>query len=351
MSERDKILLRKQRNPPRNERREPLPVVPATTPAALEAGLVAFKTNLPKYVFYGGCVAFVAVILIWVFKVSTFGVFVYDKVTGTVSRVPITPSMQIPPQYTSVPISASDSTSFPDVLQTGYTVGFDVNIADGTPVQNSYRVIFYNGVQTRDMTVDASDDSQLNNTGEALSFIIPTTSAGSSTALPPSGIDSTTLTAIQTALFANSSNICLYMSPDTNDLYITYFVGHFTPGTTGSTGAMGSAVESLDGWAISKPIKNVPIGKPFRITLVVDGQFIETYINGELVLTTKTYISGQTSSLHSYNSSNNYNFYGSPDIIYLKGSRVANIQYWNQILPSKSVRVFSSNPLKAVNYS
>jgi hypothetical protein len=345
----------------------PVAVAPTVIPATSRSW---FSTNFPvsKYVYYGSIFMFIVIALIAIFRVHIFGIFTIDYSTGTFARIPVSPATQLPAQFLKSPIPATISTTFPSVLQTGYTVGFDVYIADGTPVQNNYRIIFYNGAQTADPTVDSTDPSQLNNVGSALSFVVPVSfsksgSGDSSGSSEPSEelseepsdsiegfkntptVDPTSIVSIQSALFANSTNICMYMAPDTNDLYLTYFVGHITPGKMGSSGLITSDVETLDGWNISRPIKNAPIGKPFRVSLVVDSQFIETYINGELVLTTKTYIPGQTSSLHSYSSSTNYNFYGPPDVMYLKGINVANIKYWNTILPSKAVRVFSSAPV------
>jgi hypothetical protein len=337
--------------------------VAPTVTAAVSKSWFLREFHVSKYVYYGSIFMFIVIALIAIFRVHIFGIFTIDYSTGTFTRVPVTPATQLPAQYLKRPIPATISTTFPSVLQTGYTVGFDVYIADGTPVQNNYRVIFYNGAQTADPTVDSTDPSQENNIGSALSFVVPVSfsksgSGDSSGSSGPSDnseaiepfqnaptVDPTSIVSIQSALFANSTNVCMYMAPDTNDLYLTYFVGHITPGKMESSGEMSSDVETLDGWNISRPIKNAPIGKPFRVSLVVDSQFIETYINGELVLTTKTYIPGQTSSLHSYSSSTNYNFYGPPDVMYLKGINVANIKYWNTILPSKAVRVFSSSPV------
>lgn len=304
----------------------------------------SFTANLPKYIFYAACALFVFLIGAYYYNFNFHGVVTYDITSDTYTRIPISAEMNIPLQYTSTPIPSTVSTTFPSpVLQTGYTVAFDVNIADATPVQDNYRVIFYNGAQSRDPSIAASDPSQTNNRGNALSFTVPYNGSAA--------VNGTSLESIQTALFSNSTNLCMYMAPDTNDVYLTYYIGHFTPGKIDSSGSTGPTEESLNGWGVSKPIKNVPIGKPFRVTLIVDEQFIETYINGQLVLVTKTYIPGQTSNLHSYSSSNNYNFYGSPDVMYLKGIRVANFQYIGQVIPSKSVRVYCSKPSTTVNYS
>ena len=280
--------------------------------------------NLPRIFFLGGITLLLVFGLAYVFKFSSFGVYTLNWITGGISLVPVTPELNTISLYTSSPIPATLSTQFNKVLQYGYTIGFDVNISNPTPVQNMYRVIFYNGAQSIDPTVPVANGNQQNNVGKAMSF------SGAS------NIDATSLSSIQTALNMTYSNLCLYMAHDTNDFYLTYYVGHF------QNNSSGTSEESSNGWNVSTPvIKNVPINTPFRITLVVDGKFIETYLNGELVSVTKTLIRGKSSNLHSYNSSYNYNFYGPPDTMYYVGTKIGNLQYWGQVLPPASVRVFS----------
>ena len=296
--------------------------------------------DFAKYFFFGGCILFVIFILVSVFKFTTFGIFTIDPETGQMDRIPVTQEMMVAAQYTSSPIPTNVSTTFKDVVQAGYTVGFDVYIGDGTPISDYYRVIFYNGVQTRDPATMLNQEA---NTGSPLSFA-------------SDGTDATEIANVQQALQDNFSNICMYIDPATNDLYLTYNQGNYTLDEHGDI-AVDSDGYLIDdpnsvGWNTSNPIKNVPIGKPFRVTLAVDNQFIETYINGQLVLVTKTFIPGKTSNLQYYETSKNYNFYGPPDIIYTgnnpidqsRGIKVANIKYWGQVLPSRSIRTFSSNP-------
>ena len=302
-------------------------VIASYVPTMTKSYVNMWSIDYLKYIFYIGIVLLFVLGFAYVFKLPSFASLSLNWNTGEITRAIVTPSLNTPRQYTAAPIPATISTNFPSVLQYGYTVGFDINISNPVPVQNMYRVIFYNGAQTRNPTLASSDQSQINNVGTALSFITDQTK---------SGIDGTSLSSIQAALITTSSNLCLYMAPDTNDIYLTYYVGHFTNTVEGSN------KESLDGWYTSKPIQNVPINTPFRITLAVDGQFIETYMNGELVLVTKTIIPGNSSNLHSYSSSYSYNFYGPPDSIYYAGTKIANIQYWGEILSPASIRVFSS---------
>lgn len=312
------------------------PVIDSYVPTITKSPGFTFNMDWLKYFFYIGIVLLFIFGFAYVFKLPSFGALSLNWNTGEVSNVIVTPSLNTPRQYITTPIPATISTNFKSVLQYGYTVGFDVNISNPVPVQNMYRVIFYNGAQTMDAKMPSTDPTQINNVGTALSFIKDP---------KKSGIDATSLPSIQEALNLTSSNLCLYMAPDTNDIYLTYYVGHFADVTGGSR------IENLNGWHISKPIKNVPINSPFRLTLAVDGQFIETYMNGELVLVTKTIIPGNSSNLHSYNSSYNYNFFGPPDSIYYAGTKIANLQYWGEILPPASIRVFSSAPGEASIFS
>jgi hypothetical protein len=285
------------------------------------------RPNFARNIFFGGIAVLLLFGLAYLFKFSSFGVVTMNWITGGISVVPVTPELNTPSQYTSSPIPATLSTNFVSVLQYGYTIGFDVNISNPTPVQNMYRVIFYNGAQSNDPKTPVGDASQKNNVGKAMSFA------------SSSGIDATSLSSIQMGLNATYSNVCMYMAPDTNDLYLTYYVGHFQKDSANSV------QESSNGWSTSVAVvKNAPIKTPFRITLAVDGKFIETYLNGQLISVTKTVILGQSSNLHSYNSSYNYNFYGPPDSMYHVGTKIANLQYWGQVLPPASIRLFSSSP-------
>jgi len=343
-----KALLRKRKESARKAAAE----VPANRPRPVDASpiiptqVVTPSWEMSKYFFFGGCIVFILVVLVSVFKFTTFGVFTIDPKTGTVGRVPVSSETIVSSQYTSSPIPTNVSTTFKDVVQSGYTVGFDVFIGDGTPINNYYRILFYNGCQTPDPAVPSNDPSQDYNTGTAISF-------NDSDYLDGASIDD-----IQGYFSgANYTNLCMYMDPLTNDIYLMYSQGDYAINNQGDPAVdeNGYYIQVPDSmaWNISEPIKNVPIGKPFRVTLAVDPQFVETYINGELVLVTKTFYPGNPSSLFEYyDTTQNYNFYGPPDVIYTagnsvdhsKGIKVANFTYWGQVLPSKSIRLFSSNP-------
>jgi len=99
-------------------------------------------------------------------------------------------------------------------------------------------------------------------------------------------------------------------------------------------------------WEESKPVKNIPIGTPFRVTLTVDPNFIETYINGDLVTVTKT---PGTSQVYTYTAAGAVNFMGAPE--FSTYCKTGNFHYWNQVLPAKSIRLFSSAPAAKKAYT
>jgi hypothetical protein len=79
---------------------------------------------------------------------------------------------------------------------------------------------------------------------------------------------------------------------------------------------------------------------------VVDPNFIETYINGELLLTTKT--PGVT-EVFTFPSAPPTNFFGSPE--FSTYCKTGNFKYWDRILPPKSVRLYSSKPASVAAYT
>lgn len=267
--------------------------------------------SVMKYIFLSSLFVTSAFLILKVFHYTSFGTFVLDpKAASVMSIVGLGPTQQ-----SAYPVSAIGpyvSTQFSEIKQVAYTVSFDVYL--GSSLNNgAYRVVFYNGNKT-------GTDTQ----GKYL------TSQGDSAVTP------TAIATIHSAVTANSGNICVYIDPVVNDMYVSYYCGTAmeATGSSGSTAPLGSL-----GWQTSKPIKNIPLGTPFRVTLAVDPNFIETYINGELLLTTKT--SGVT-ELYAYPGSPPTNFFGSPE--FSTSCRTGNFNYWDAILPPKSVHIYSSSP-------
>jgi hypothetical protein len=117
------------------------------------------------------------------------------------------------------------------------------------------------------------------------------------------------------ALFP-ASNFVLYVDPVRNDLRAVFrCVNGATP-------------------ELPKPIQNIPIGTPFRITLAITCQYVEIYINGEL---------NETVVLPDRLTDTTSNFYGPTDNSN-PVAKVSNISYWGQILSSRVIRIKGAAP-------
>ena len=327
-------------------------------------GPTTMMQTAAKYIFYGAMAAAVCFVILIFFHYTTFGVFSLDPTGTAIVTIPGNNNI-IKSSYETSTIPVYLSTKFKDVgkeggivRQTAYTISFDVYIASS---QNSgdYRVVFYNGKEIRDPGALPADDKS---TGQPLTKTAGATSAVSVT---PSDLSN-----IQTKLSTINSNICMYLSPDKNDLNLMYYTANVSPldssGSCGSlqqrnSGSLGGNVYSYNtndllceeslGWigpenlppemAQNLTIQNVPLQTPFRITLAIDPNFIEMYMNGNLVKTAK--IPAKTELyVYSVDEFSKINFMGPPD--FSSFCKVGNIKYWDKVLPAKSIRVFSSTP-------
>ena len=361
-----------------------------------------------KFVLYTAIAILVVMIVLLSLHYTSFGLFSLDPTSGAAITIPLSPS-KINNSYGTSVIPPYLSTRFSNVRQIRYTVSFDVLISNSLPT-GSNQVIFYNGKQIRDPSIQACSPPSIvvpdcdPNLGRFLTK--DTADENKSINVAP-----TDLASIQTALFQNNGNICMYLSPDKNDLNLMYFVAgrvwntnvdptvigsSWKPankiwksgsrGTDGSWGPEGSGSwgwgsegsgkwkdeygpncgsggvirygdnsyecqsgDITNGWVTTTDktgtktitVQNVPLNTPFRVTLVVDPNFIEIYMNGDLAVTAKT---PDGSELYVYPSdgASAINFMGPPD--FSPYCNVGNITYWNQVLPAKSIRLFSSKP-------
>lgn len=343
-----------------------------------------------KVILYGAVAVLVIMIVLLLLHYTSFGIFSLDPSSGASITVPLSLSGTSNAYGTSV-IPPYLSTRFSNVRQIRYTVSFDVMISNSLPT-GSHQVIFYNGKQIRDPAIQACSPPSIvvpncdPNLGKFLTK--DTADANKSINVTP-----TDLASIQTALFQNNGNICMYLSPDKNDLNLMYYVAgqvwntntdptvigstwiQGTKGTDGSWGADGSGkwknnygpncgsggvirygdnsyecesggannnwVTKDAGLAKTITVQNVPLNTPFRVTLAVDPNFIEIYINGDLSVTAKT-PGGSELYVYPSDGASAINFMGPPD--FSPYCKVGNITYWNQVLPAKSIRLFSSKP-------
>lgn len=341
--------------------------------------------SVMKYIFFGSIILCGIVIILVTFHYTTFGIFSLSPTSGAIITIPIGIS-STGSAYATSTIPVYLSTKFSAVKQINYTVSFDVYISSTLNSGNKYRVIFANGKQIRDPAVPvcvnglpAGCDS---NRGKYLTT--DTLAAGNTTGIT---VDASSLQSIQNAVFGNNGNICMYLSPDTNDLNLMYYTAGSVSKSKGDviswiagTGSGGSTrvikpecgsdgtyrvndieyeCQSTSGnnWITKRgtmstepdlKIQNVPLQKPFRITLAVDSNFIEVYMNGDLVLTAKTPAGSELYTFPTDNASQ-INFTGPP--MFSSNCKVGNVTYWGQVLPAKSIRYFSTKPAAATVFT
>lgn len=149
------------------------------------------------------------------------------------------------------------------------------------------------------------------------------------------------------------TNFVLYLDPYTNDLMATV-VCQATGSPSGSSGPSGPSgpsgtrpsadnamLTTLGIKTISiTPIENLPIRKPFRITIMLSDVLLEVYINGDLQKSVP--FNGNILRVAPAKS----DFYGPPTIVG-RSVLVSNISYWNTPLSSKAIRLYGKEPLNA----
>ena len=114
-----------------------------------------------------------------------------------------------------------------------------------------------------------------------------------------------------------STNVFIWVDSMKNDLYVT---------------AVGVDPTGTSHLLNSKPIENVPLRDPFRITMVVATGFIEIYMNGELVQTMNLGY-----PLKNIDGTAPIYYFATPMPVF-NSVQIANISYWNNILSSKTIR-------------
>lgn len=175
--------------------------------------------------------------------------------------------------WTKGPAPSDVAADFKNLLSCGYTLQQDLFIKPATSVSKVTRVFLYRA--NNPMSVD------MNPTTEDL-----------------------------ITQYANS-NILMYLSPDTNDLTVSVITG------TNDTYRIESAPTIL----------NVPVGKVFRLTVVLEPKLLEIYLNGRLF---------GSKVLKQTPRDMNTNFYAAPEGIRNTVTSM-NLQYWNRILTASEI--------------
>jgi len=237
-----------------------------------------------KFSFIGSSILFLICIIC--IALHFMGVPIFSFVAGDKGIISIPVPTTTQTAFANSPIPSDTSCDFIGILSTGYSISFDVFLQGDFITTKVPRVLLYRAMAP---VVLASTDS---------------------------------MDSLQMRF--GGSNILVYMDPLTNDLYV-------------------AALKTDSTYAITEPIKNVPLRSPFRITLVVSDNFLEVYMNGELKQMLP--FNGEIVS-----SPSAAKFFGPPPIVN-QSIKVGNIQAYNSILSSKLVRMFGQQKISTTLFA
>ena len=246
-----------------------------------------------KYSFYAVMFFIFSLVFLIVLQALGFKTFSFLPDDGGLIPVPLLPTnRQI--AFSKTRTAADASANLVNLVSSNYTVSLDVLIESDFVNQSVPRVLLYRS---------------------ANSFVLGTSEKS---------IEDIILKMPQT-------NFVLYLDPYKNDLMVDLiFAGRQGPSGNGpsTNGPSGDPTRIR-----MPPIQNVPIRKPFRITMMLSDSLLEIYINGELQKSVpfvgKTLVAVPEKGY----------FYGPP--LYVGGSvLVSNISYWNTPLTSHAIRTY-----------
>lgn len=237
-------------------------------------------STLFKYTFYGSVVLFVVCLIC--IALHFMGVPIFSFVAGDSGPIylPVPTTKQA--KFTTAPITSDLSCNFVSVPATQYTISFDTFLKGDFITTNVPRVILYRSPYPVSL--------QTTDTMESLPSLF------------------------------KDSNIIVYLNSLTNDLYV-------------------SALKMDLTYITSNPIKNVPLRVPFRITIVVSTNFLEVYLNGDLMEMLPFNGSIISSPSTTY-------FFGPPPIVN-QSVQLGNIQLWNTELSSKVVNMYGKETINS----
>lgn len=179
-----------------------------------------------------------------------------------------------------------------------YTIGTDIFISGG-PNPNQYpNVILY-----RDLSPNSSIDKATR---------------------PPA--DSSLSPGLNFPAAFENTNIVVWLDQTTNDLQLTLFT---VP-----------APQAVSIQEFTTPVRNVPLNKTFRLTIIVSASFVELYINGALEKSMP--VSGTIMPLP-----NATDFYPPINNFKTGNVKIRNMSMWPRILTSKEIRSYESSPMSS----
>jgi hypothetical protein len=181
--------------------------------------------------------------------------------------------------------AASKEAELINLVPYNYTISIDVAISNRIIDQSVPRVLLYRAPQS--VTLSSTTDKSIN--------------------------------VISTKML--QTNFILYLDPYKNDLMADVFLND-------------TSLRKIS----MPPIENLPIQKPFRITMMLSNNLLEIYINGELQKSLP-FNNGRTPREVDTTSK----FYGPPAIVG-QNVVVSNVSYWATPLSSKAIRVYGKEP-------
>ena len=228
--------------------------------------------SIVQLMFYLSTFALVGFLLLIVLHYTTYPVFSFMPGAPGIISVPVPTNRQ--QDFVNAIAPADKSADFKNILSSQYTLSFDAFIQSDFVIQNAPRILLYNSVNP---------------------FILSATDT------------------ISTVRVTNT-NLIVYLDSQINDLYVRVITGPST-------------------YIESKPIKNIPLRTPFRITIMLSSVLLEVYLNGALQQTLPL---GNTPPATTRSSA----FFG-PPVLVQQAVTVTNISYWNTMLPSTSIRLYA----------
>ena len=250
------------------------PAAPAfASPAAMIQGqrsALTFFSAIFSYLFYLSITSFFIFMILIIVHYTVTPIFKLDSNTpGSMNVSQSITDGQLAWSSGAAPSDSQPAPPFTSLLNSDYTISFDVFISPDFSAISSPRVVLYRSTSAKKLTA-TMDISEI-------------------------------LTQF------DDSNLIVYVDSMKNDLYIltqtTTPTGHVTP-------------EPLP------VITNVPVGSPFRIGIIFASNYVEVYINGKLEATRilKGTLIGSIGGFYS------------PPAMVSSSVRLANLQYWPRIL-------------------
>ena len=250
------------------------------SPSWLSKGIAGTALTL---LFYTSITVFILFLVLVFIHYTMYPIFSFSADEEGIISIPTASEQQN--AFHGVVATSDMSANIVAISDTNYTVSFDVYLSGDFFVTKAPRTLLYRAA-TR--VVVGSDD---------------------------------TVTNILTKY--SDSNILLWVDPEKNDLFVSAM-------TSSNGGPKG--IETLP-----TPVKNIPIRKVFRLTVVYTDRFMEVYINGRLE--TSMPLRGKPVSQAA-----SHAFFPPPS--HVSGSvKVANMSFWPRPLRAREVKSLAGTPM------